>query len=143
MFYRYLIGLISLFPTISLSQSTDVEINVFTTEHYAIQHPEIANNVFFLDEVDNLENALAAQLSTNPNTAEKQVKAFFASEEGRKFQLQLQKAYVGITEGWKTGVLKVPAIVFDDGKRTGVIYGETNVHKAKQRWQQWVTETTD
>ncbi|MDP8189058.1 TIGR03757 family integrating conjugative element protein [Pasteurella skyensis] len=140
----YIMGVFSLFPSIlwanSPYTSLKPKITVFTTQAYTIQQSELANNIFFIDSVENIENALANRLNTNPKIAEQQVKKLFNSEEGKKYQEKLQKAYIGLTEAWKIGVMKVPAIVFDNGETSNVIYGETNLSNAIKLYRSLIRE---
>ncbi|WP_419851701.1 TIGR03757 family integrating conjugative element protein [Actinobacillus pleuropneumoniae] len=140
MCFRYIVGLAGVFPALLWAEFQrpipDTSITVYTTQAYPIQQTELANAIYLIDGVDNLENVLAQRLSSTPDIAERQIGTFFNSAEGMKYQKQLQDAYVGVIEAWQTGVMKVPAIVFDDRKsEPSVIYGETNVSKAIQLYK--------
>ncbi|MDU8924328.1 TIGR03757 family integrating conjugative element protein [Pasteurellaceae bacterium LIM206] len=138
---KYIMGLAAVFFSPLLwagSQHTlpHTLITVYTTRAYAIQQSELANKVYFIDAVDNLENALVPTLSSVPDIAERQAKAYLNSPEGKQYQKQLQEAYTGLTEAWKIGVMKVPAIIFDNEKTAPkAIYGEVSVSKAIQLYQ--------
>lgn len=120
-----------------INQLTETNITVFTTVNYPIKQPTFADRIYYIDEVERLEEAFSKKLqSVDPNLAEQQAKVLLNSPQGKQFQQQLGKAYVGLTESWKTGVMKVPAIVFQPKNAEPiVIYGETDVRSAIQRYK--------
>lgn len=127
----YLMLLLSL-PTLSLAEihPEHPAITVFTTQFYPIKQAQLAQQVYYLDAVDTLEES-TSKLFKQPAQAEIVAKQWLHSNEGKQFQQVLQQAYEGVIAGWKLGVMKVPAIVFNPNSPTPtVIYGETNVQKA-------------
>lgn len=135
-YYTFLVSTLISSAVLATSLPTDVKISVFTTQNYSIQHTELATHLYYLDAVENLEENATQFLSEKIELAEQQAKKWLSSSEGKKFEQQLQQAYTGITEGWKHGVMKVPAILFQSqGKEDAVIYGQTDVAKAIQTYQ--------
>ncbi|AAP95803.1 hypothetical protein HD_0920 [[Haemophilus] ducreyi 35000HP] len=50
----------------------------------------------------------------------------------------MQSAYQGLISGWQHGIKKVPAMLFQfPNSEDVVVYGETDVVKAKKQWQSW------
>ncbi|WP_078235895.1 TIGR03757 family integrating conjugative element protein [Haemophilus paracuniculus] len=120
----------------SVNQLENTKVVVYTTSNYPLEQKGFADQIYFLDEVEKLEEAFGKALSENPATAEKQAQALLQSEQGKQFQARLQQAYQGIADGWRNGVMKVPAVVFyPENAEPLVIYGETNVAKAVQRYK--------
>lgn len=69
--------------------------------------------------------------STDMNSTAEQAKQWLHSEAAQSFHRNVKEAYIGVTEGWKMGVMKVPAVVFQaNSGETAVIYGQTDVEKA-------------
>lgn len=110
---------------------TDMSVTVFTTKAYAIQNKELAHHIYFLDAVENLEEQAMSWSSTDMNSTAEQAKQWLHSEAAQSFHRNVKEAYIGVTEGWKMGVMKVPAVVFQaNSGETAVIYGQTDVEKA-------------
>lgn len=131
---------LSLFSPVLWANSlpSDVSITVFTTQHYPIQYHTLADRIYLLDAVENLEEQTTALFGNEPNLtiATEQAQKWLKSEAGKQFEQQLQQAYIGVTEGWKLGVMKVPAVVFQSPHHTSVIYGQTNIATAIATYQQ-------
>ncbi|PJG82790.1 TIGR03757 family integrating conjugative element protein [Caviibacterium pharyngocola] len=122
--------------------ATAAEINptitVYTTSNYAISHQNIATNVYFLDQVEHIEDQISSQFNTDPAIAENQARALFNSPQWKAKENQLLNAYQGVISGWQNGIKKVPAVLFEyENFPATVIYGETNIVSAKQRWLTW------
>lgn len=116
----------------------DTTISVFTTQHYPIQQSELANHVYFLDAVENLEEDATKFLNEHLDIAEKQAKQWLGAQEGKVFEQQLKLAYEGVITGWKQGIMKIPAVLFErQGKDPVVIYGQTHVGKAIETYQKF------
>ena len=113
------------------SLPSDVSVTVFTTQNYSIQDSTLAHHIYYLDAVENIEEGQGDVFSTVPEKAAEQAKKWLHSSQGKKFQSDLQQAYIGIIEGWKLEVMKVPAIVFQHSRREPmVVYGSTDINKA-------------
>lgn len=111
----------------------NVEIMVFTTQNYPIQGATLTNHIYYLDAVENLEETTGELFGTDIESATVKAKEWLKSRDGVLFQRKLQQAYIGVTEGWKLGVMKIPAVVFQKSARPPeVIYGVTDVNKAIQ-----------
>lgn len=109
-----------------------VSVKVFTQQHYPIQQAQYADAVYHLDKVENLEESFLTNLSGDPVQAEQQVRQVMNTPLWQQFETKLRTAYQDVIEGWKLGVMKIPAVVFetDNPEENAVIYGETNVAKA-------------
>lgn len=133
---------LSLFPSMVVANilPTDVVITVFTTKHYVIEHSEFAHHIYYLDSVENLEEKTAQLFgqNTTPAIAAKRAKQWLLSNEGKHFQQELQQAYIGVIEGWKMGIMKVPAIIFkqDTEVDIDVVYGITDIRQAIQLYRE-------
>ncbi|MDP8185345.1 TIGR03757 family integrating conjugative element protein [Phocoenobacter skyensis] len=106
------------------------QIIVFTTQHYPITHAEMATQVYYLDQPLNIEKELSQALSKDVNIAQHQAKQLMQSSQWKKAEKRLKKSYQGVILGWKVGVRKVPAILFEDKNSQSVIYGIQDVQKA-------------
>ncbi|WP_340622329.1 TIGR03757 family integrating conjugative element protein [Xenorhabdus siamensis] len=102
-----------------------------TTTYTDNQHPPInlssETPVVWLDEAEQQQKQLFAQLSADPQQAAKQAQAMLQSPQWRQQEQQLIKAYRAVVQAWQSGVQKYPAVVFDDRE---VVYGTTDVAKA-------------
>lgn len=109
--YRLIFLFLSLFSLASVANALpkDVSVSVFTTKHYAISHGELANNIYYLDAVENLEEKTTQLFDQTlaPSMAVQRAKQWLLSNEGKHFQQELQQAYIGVIEGWKMGIMKV------------------------------------
>lgn len=117
-----------------------IEVTAYTTSYYPIRNAQLASHVYRLDDVENLEERLSAQLSANPQIAEQQIRQKMQTADWKNTEQALAQAYIGVTEGWKNGIAKVPAILFTnkDTGQSAVIYGEADVSRAIQRYQQTI-----
>ncbi|MBF0786136.1 TIGR03757 family integrating conjugative element protein [Muribacter muris] len=114
------------------NQLADIKVKVFTSQTYPIQQSHLADVVYHLDSVEKLEESFLPNLSTDPTQAEQQVRQVMKTTEWKQFETKLKIAYQGVIEGWKQGVMKIPAVVFETSNPaySSVIYGETDVGKA-------------
>ena len=121
---------------LSLSQS-HIKVLAFTTNFYPLKNSHLANQVYLLNAVEQLEETMSQHFSTNSNQAEQQAKQLMASPQWKIVEQQLAQAYEGVDEGWKKGIIKVTAIIFIENENSDaakVIYGETDVASAIQRY---------
>ncbi|MGX2956057.1 TIGR03757 family integrating conjugative element protein [Ursidibacter arcticus] len=118
--------------------NTEPTISVYTTSSYPIIHKELATQIYYLDKVEQVENWLSQDFHQDPRIAEQQAKALFNSPQWAEKEVALKDAYTGVISGWQNGIKKVPAILFQSPTgENAIIYGEANVAKAQQTWQQW------
>ncbi|AIZ79123.1 integrating conjugative element protein, PFL_4709 family [Actinobacillus pleuropneumoniae] len=137
-FYSYLALLIG--SGISPLSMANIEpiISVYTTSSYHLTHQELATQVYYLDKVTNIENVISQGLSHDPVMAEQQAKALFNSPQWAEKEALIKDAYTDVISAWQNGIKKVPAVLFQNSTgETSVIYGETNIAKAKKLWEQW------
>lgn len=138
--FHYVVPLL-LLPAIASSNSqnplSDVKVKVFTSSAYPVYQAHLAEAIYHLDGVEKLEESFLTNLSTNPKHAEQQVRQVMHTAEWKAFETKLKTAYQGVIEGWRQGVMKIPAVVFEmpDPTLSSVIYGESDVGKAIERYQ--------
>ncbi|HDX1003767.1 TPA: TIGR03757 family integrating conjugative element protein [Pasteurella multocida] len=112
-------------------ENSSVMVTVYTTQNYPIKNTNLADYIYQLDAVEIIEEQISQSLGQDPLIAEKQAKRLMQDKSWMNFQNQLIQAYHGVTKGWKNGIMKVPAIVFnEDSPNPSVIYGEQDVAKA-------------
>lgn len=138
--FHYLLPLL-LFSAVSGANSqnplSDVKVKVFTSSAYPIYQSHLADAIYHLDSVEKLEDSFLPNLSSDPKQAEQQVRQLMHTEEWKQFETKLKTAYQGVIEGWKLGVMKIPAVVFEmpDPTLSSVIYGESDVGRAIERYR--------
>ncbi|WP_101776024.1 TIGR03757 family integrating conjugative element protein [Pasteurella oralis] len=132
---RYLIFFFfNLFPVLATAYS----ISVYTTQHYPISNAQLADHIYMLDAVEQLEEKLSVNLSIDPETASIQVKNKMDTEEWKNTEQALVYSYNGVISGWQIGIKKVPAIVFSlDNSSHYAVYGATDIKHAIQLYQQY------
>lgn len=131
---------LSLTSQFVLANSVEIipSITVYTTQNYSITHPELADQIYYLDSVEQWEDKISRQLSHDPAQAQPQAQQFFNSPDWVNYQNKLKSAYQGIISGWQNGIKKVPAVLFQHpNTEITVVYGETNVLNAKKQWLRW------
>jgi len=101
-------------------------LQVFTDRKNPVQRGGLDVPVFYLDEVERLENALSEGLSSNPEHAEKQAQTLLHSAKGQQLQRELEGAYARLAQAWSLGITHAPAVVMDGH----VVYGETDIARA-------------
>ncbi|MBN6058683.1 TIGR03757 family integrating conjugative element protein [Aggregatibacter actinomycetemcomitans] len=134
------LGLISQFV---LANSVEIppSITVYTTQNYSIMHSELANQIYYLDDVEQWEDRISRRLSSNPVQAQLQAQQFFNSPDWVDYREKLKSAYQGVISGWQNGIKKVPAVLFQHPNiESVVVYGETNVLNAEKQWQLWLKQ---
>ncbi|AOM41323.1 TIGR03757 family integrating conjugative element protein [Xenorhabdus hominickii] len=102
------------------------------------QHPPVNlmpdSHIVWLDEAEQQQKQLFAQLSANPQQAAIQAQVILQSSQWRQQEQQLIKAYRAVVQAWQSGVKKYPAVVFDDRE---VVYGTADVAKARALREQY------
>lgn len=112
------------------------KVEVFVEHPLAINGiPNTDITVFDLSRKDAVK-ATAPHFPPNPETAQTMAKAWLESSEGKTFVLNLKAAYAGHSKMIAYGVLKIPAIVFDNGKY--VVYGTTDVMQAVRDYDDYI-----
>ncbi|CAP41709.1 MULTISPECIES: TIGR03757 family integrating conjugative element protein [Pseudomonadota] len=104
------------------------EVTVFTDRSVTLKSAENAN-VVRLDEAQEIEAGLAADLPADPHRAQAIVQERL-KQGGARLQRDLASAWQGVADAWSLSVSTVPAVVVD---RRYVIYGETDVARAVAR----------
>ncbi|TYG35283.1 TIGR03757 family integrating conjugative element protein [Lonepinella koalarum] len=134
----YPLALLLLYQQSAVASELNPIITVYTTSNYAISHQEMVTNIYFLDQVERIEDEISRDFNTNPMIAEQQARDLFNSPQWKMQEKQLLSAYQGIISSWQHGIKKVPAILFEyENVPATVVYGETNVLSAKQHWLAW------
>ncbi|MFV8757015.1 TIGR03757 family integrating conjugative element protein, partial [Yersinia enterocolitica] len=94
--------------------------------------PDIS--IIYLDAPDSVQREIFGSLPVEPAQAEKQVRELQASSVFKMLEQQLVAAYQGVINAWSLGLVKYPAVVFDD---KWVVYGTTDVGVAAQQLINW------
>ena len=127
----YLVPLpLAMASTTSLAASSPATspVWVITDRWHPVQGQ--ANRLIELDAPARIEAELSSRLSSDPQEARVQVQERLQGGA----HLCLTEAYRNVTEAWRLGVDKIPAVVV--GGRY-VVYGEYDVARAVVRVEQW------
>lgn len=89
-----------------------------------------ADRLIELDAPARIEAELSSQLSKDPGEAQAQVRGRLRGDAHQS----LRQAYRDVTEAWRLGVAKIPAVLV--GGRY-VVYGEHDVAQAVDRVERW------
>src|SRR5690606_10691984 len=89
-----------------------------------------ADRLIELEAPARIEAELSSRLSSDPGEAQAQVLSRLRGDAHQS----LRQAYQDVTEAWRLGVAKIPAVVV--GGRY-VVYGEPDVVRAAIRVEQW------
>lgn len=121
---RIVQGVIGLMAVLGVkAQATDVWV-VTDRQHPVQAVPGV--RVIQLDAPALIESGLAAQLPSDPQQAATAIRERLR-EGGADLQRRLQEAYQGVTDAWRIGVTKVPAVVVD---QRFVVYGTQDIDRA-------------
>ncbi|MDR2031238.1 MAG: TIGR03757 family integrating conjugative element protein [Azoarcus sp.] len=104
------------------------DIRVYTDHSIALQHTRGAK-IVFLDAPQHLEQALSAGLPADAGRAGVIARQRLQAG-GAHLRREFANAWQGVTDAWRLGITKIPAVVAD-GRY--VIYGESDVAKAVAR----------
>lgn len=96
------------------------------TDSYHPLTPVPGTSVVLLDQAEDLEAALSADLPSDPAEAQ----TLLQQRINPKLAAQISQAHQDIAAAWSLGVIKLPAVVVD---QRYVVYGEPNVQKALDR----------
>ena len=104
------------------------DIQVFTDRDHTVSAPADVH-VIELDAPARIETELASNLPADPAQAAPIVQQRL-TEGGAELQRRLATAYQGVTDAWRLGVTKIPAVIVD---QRDVVYGEPDVAHALAR----------
>lgn len=127
--YLFLLLLSFLIAPAALAQAV-----IYTTAQYPVKTADPGILVYQLDKVEQLEKSLFPRLSGNPNQAEKQARRIMQQPDWKTQEAQLAGAYQALITAWSIGVVKTPAVVFDNRY---VVYGTTDAALAQQLLDKW------
>ncbi|WP_446027568.1 TIGR03757 family integrating conjugative element protein [Lelliottia amnigena] len=113
--------LLLLTPTVRAS-----DVMVFTDRTQPVHGVPVDARLVELDLAQRFENQLNTDLPSNTAQAARTVRQRL-TQDGSALQLSLAKAYQGVTDAWRLGIRKVPAVVVD---QRYVVYGEADVPRA-------------
>ncbi|MBD2812525.1 TIGR03757 family integrating conjugative element protein [Xenorhabdus sp. Vera] len=95
------------------------------------QHPPVnllpETQVIWLDAPEQQQRQIFARLPADSQQAATQVRAILQSPQWREQEQQLINAYRAVVHARQAGVLRYPAVVFDD---RDVVYGTADIAKA-------------
>lgn len=112
-------------PAFALANIPITKVDVFVERPLAVKGiPNTDITIFDLSRKDVVQ-ATAPRFPPNPEIAQAMAKQWLESPEGQTYIADLKAAYTGHAKMIEYGVLKLPAIVFDNGKF--VIYGTTDL----------------
>jgi integrating conjugative element protein (TIGR03757 family) len=104
------------------------DIRVYADHSIALKNAKGAT-IVFLDSPQRLEQDLSANLPADARRAGAMARQRLQAG-GAKLQREFAHAWQGVTDTWRLGITKIPAVVVDDRY---VIYGEPDVAKATAR----------
>lgn len=87
----------------------------------------VSTHIVLLDQQLRLEAELSRALPPDPQQAAAIIQNRLNSPSGKRLQSDLAKAQQDLTNAWRLGIEKIPALVVD---RRYVVYGEPDVAKA-------------
>lgn len=116
------------------------QVTVYTSQNYPIQHAELANKIYYLDQVQQVEDKFAEQfpLGQQSEAALQQINQLRQSNEWLQLEQQLKFAYEGVSAAFTNGIRKIPAIqITGTDHKNYVLYGISDVSVALARYQQY------
>ncbi|EBU9169712.1 TIGR03757 family integrating conjugative element protein [Salmonella enterica subsp. enterica serovar Augustenborg] len=109
------------------SFSASAQIVVYTD----LGHPPVgvtpAIRVVYLDASERWLQQQFGELSSDPEQAVRQAHSLLNSPDWKRRQKALIEHYRGMIEAWQLGLLKYPAVVFDN---RDVVYGTADISRA-------------
>ena len=120
---------------------TPRSIEIFTTtdqritaiDRFAVEHMDIAIQIYKLDAIKGLEDTLSEGLSADPDKAKRLVLARL-QQLNKGTRSQLEHSATALAKAVQYGVEKYPAIVFDGEL---VVYGLTDLSVAVMHYRLW------
>lgn len=114
------------------------QIEAFTNSRYPITNatePDVPVQIHDLDAPARLEEKLSLGLPSDPKQAKAAALKHLEALGADRLAKMVNQAYEGTTQAMNYELVKVPAVVFDNG--TSVIYGITDIDDAIKRYQAW------
>ncbi len=132
----------ALFPALLLANSTQAplpaRIEVFTNGNHPVTNTTttgIPVQIHDLDAPAGLEEKLSAGLPSDPEQAKAIALDRLETLGAGQLAKMVNQAYEGDTQAMTYELVKIPAVVFDNG--TSVIYGITSIEGAIRHYQAW------
>lgn len=134
-----LISIIALVSTNAIAESP-LKIHVFHDSNSTITHTQTLKgnavvSVYDLSEATRLEDEISFNLSSDPEKAQQQAMARL-KKGGKALENRIIQSHMPAMKALELGLKKLPAIVFND---EAVIYGETNVLAAYNKYKQHIS----
>lgn len=128
---------ISYLAVLCLSAGALADVAIYTDRSRPVSAISPDISIIYLDAPDSVQREIFGSLPVEPAQAEKQVRELQASSAFKPLEQQLVAAYQGVINAWSLGLVKYPAVVFDD---KWVVYGTTDVGVAAQQLINWQEE---
>ncbi|MFV8799519.1 TIGR03757 family integrating conjugative element protein [Yersinia enterocolitica] len=125
---------ISYLVVLCLSAGALADVVIYTDRSRPVSAISPDISIIYLDAPDSVQREIFGSLPVEPAQAEKQVRELQASSVFKMLEQQLVAAYQGVINAWSLGLVKYPAVVFDD---KWVVYGTTDVGVAAQQLINW------
>lgn len=91
------------------------DIVVFTTSYIPVEAGDANAVVYYeLDRGDKILQTLAAGLSNDPRTAERQALGRMQTAEGAALVKEMERSYEGVVLAWSHDVERLPSVLIDD-----------------------------
>jgi len=119
----------SLLVLVFTASSVPAQTVIYTTPDHPVQEAEPGVVVQVLEDVAQLERSLFPSLSDNPQQAEQQAQLRMQQPDWKAQEARLTRAYQAQMDARAAGVIRVPAVVFDN---QSVVYGTTDVALARK-----------
>jgi len=122
----------------SAQASIPAQIEVFTNSRYQVTNTtttEVPVQIHDLDAPVGLEEKLSAGLPSDPEQAKAIALDRLEALGSGQLAEMVNRAYAGTTQAMTYELVKIPAVVFDNG--ASVIYGITDIEDAIRRYQAW------
>lgn len=125
---------INYLAVLCLSAGALADVAIYTDRSRPVSAISPDISIIYLDAPDSVQREIFGSLPVEPAQAEKQVRELQASSAFKPLEQQLAVAYQGVINAWSLGLVKYPAVVFDD---KWVVYGTTDVGVAEQQLINW------
>ncbi|MBL3600248.1 MAG: TIGR03757 family integrating conjugative element protein [gamma proteobacterium endosymbiont of Lamellibrachia anaximandri] len=114
------------------------QIEAFTNSRYPVTNAtqtSVPVQIHDLDAPARLEEKLSAGLPFDPKQAKAKALKHLEALGADRLAEMVNRAYEGTTQAMSYELVKIPAVVFDNG--SSVIYGITDIDNAITRYQAW------
>lgn len=125
---------ISYLAVLCLSADALADVAIYTDRSRPVSAISPDISIIYLDAPDSVQREIFGSLPVEPAQAEKQVRELQSSSAFKTLEQQLVAVYQGVINAWSLGLVKYPAVVFDD---KWVVYGTTDVGVAAQQLINW------